>query len=991
MFRRSWRSEECYVREEGDAIHIGNSLVERILSREGGKLRTVAIVNKRTGRSWRLNTRAEVTLRFSAATTRIDIPQWRYAPGNREAVPPEDDAGFREGYHKPEFDDRDWMEVECINAATEPVDSVWPGYGWFRAPFNLPSDAAGRQIAFGLGGYDHEDWQYYRLFVNGEEIGSRELSGRWREPEPFILDPSHSAYSALRFGADNLVAIQAGSLNKMLPDMIPAEAEHYLFMSRVSDQFVTVGPPTKDISDFQLKDWASGGDRHWIWATFWAENEAEQIRVAFNYQVRAGDPIVRKRIEVENKGASPRLLLDVDVEEFEIDGTTSDGGQGLPILIDDEAYCAIEHPAGVNQGLGDGVRLRHHPAFTLAPEQLTTSKTAIFGVTERGAAREGFLEYLRKNGRRRDNWVSVYDPFGLHDYTNPKDPMFLLTEEIALDTVKMLKELRARGITFDYYIIDHGWTDESSDLTWFKPDAFPNGPGKLVEQLHEIGVDFGLWFATNNAPASCGHYPPVQDCITPHGSNYHLRSKRELCMAAEPYRTIFRNALLHHIRENKVRAIKIDMARLYCNSTEHGHLPGKYSLEAQMDAMVETARIVIRACPDLFLIWYWGYKSPFWMLYGDTIFDKGLRMEAAAVASPPNPMFRSSVSLNLDQAARYGEFTPLIVQDSLGIWIGEGNWANGLGKDDWRDAWVLDLARGNLVSQPWGNLGLFDEEDFDFLAEWYQFMRENWRLYLHTRPVFGDPWKAEAYGYAGGDGTHAVVTVSNPGFNASGINVRLDAGIGLQPSDRGFLVRQRYPRRGVLPLSGGARYSHGETVFLPLRPFEVAVLEVGEDLDTSGWPAWSAPANADSQELAVETQAASPDAIHLTVPPPDRTDVTGFAARAMTGQMFLPTIHEPCPLALIVRLKRDGAHWYHRDIRGLMALRAQVRGQELRHETVPGYYLANGPGSPWLIFRLPVQPVHSEQPLMFELAGLLPEEVQWQIESWCYYEWWKTR
>ena len=279
--------------------------------------------------------------------------------------------------------------------------------------------------------------------------------------------------------------------------------------------------------------------------------------------------------------------------------------------------------------------------------------------------------------------------------------MFLLTEEIALDTVEMLRELRARGITFDYYIIDHGWTDESSDLTWFKPDTFPNGPGKLVEQLQEIGVNLGLWFATNNAPASCGHYPPVQDCTTPHGSKYHLRSNRELCMAAEPYRTIFRNALLHHIRENKVRAIKIDMARLYCNSTEHDHLPGKYSLEAQMDAMVETARIVIRACPDLFLIWYWGYKSPFWMLYGDTIFDKGLRMEAAAVASPPNPMFRSSVSLNLDQAARYGEFTPLIVQDSLGIWIGEGNWANGLGKDDWRDAWVLDLARGNLVSQPW--------------------------------------------------------------------------------------------------------------------------------------------------------------------------------------------------------------------------------------------------------------------------------------------------
>lgn len=991
MFRRSWRSEECYAREEGDAVRMGNSLVERVLSREGGNLRTVAILNKRTGRSWRLNTRAEATLRFSAAAARIEIPQWRYATGTREAALPDEEAGFRAGYYRREFDDQDWSEVECVNAATEPTDSVWPGFGWFRAAFNLPSDAVGQQVAFGLGGYDHEDWQFYRLFVNGAEIGSRELSGRWREPKPLIVDPSHPAYSALRFGAENVLAIQAGRLNKLLPNMIPAEAEHYLFMSRLSDQFVAVGPPTKEIRDFQLKDWASGGDRHWLWTTFWAENEAEQFRVAFTYEVRAGDPIVRKKIMVENQSASPRLLLDVDVEDFEIDGATSDGGQGLPILIDEEAYCAIEHPAGVNQGLGDGVRLRHHPAVTLAPEQLTTSKVAIFGVSERRAAREGFQEYLRKYGRRQDRWVSIYDPFGLHDYTNPKDPMHLLTEEIALDTVEMLEELRARGIRFDYYIIDHGWTDESSDLTWFKQEAFPNGPGKLVQRLAEIGVDFGLWFATNNAPASCGHYPPVQSCTTPHGSGYHLRKKRELCMAAEPYRTIFRNALLHHVRENKVRALKIDMARLYCNSTEHDHLPGKYSLEAQMDAMVETARIVIRACPEMFLIWYWGYRSPFWMLYGDTIFDKGLRMEAAAVASPPNPMFRSSVSLNLDQAARYAEFTPLIVQDSLGIWIGEGNWANGLGKDDWRDAWVLDVARGNLVSQPWGNLVLFDEDDIDFLAEWYQFLRENWRLYLNTRHVLGDPWKAEVYGYSGGDGAHAVVTVSNPTFDASEISLRLDAGIGLQPSDRGFLARQRYPGRGLLSPSGGTRYAYGEAVVLPLRPFEVAVLEVGENLDTSDWPAWSAPAMAESLELSVETQTASLDAISLAVPVPERADVAGFTARAMTGQLVLPSLDGPRALALIVRLKRDGSHWYHRDIRGLLTFRAQLGGSELGHETIPGHYLANGPGSPWLIFRLPVQAGHSEQPLRFELAGLLPDEVDWQVESWCYYEWWKVR
>ena len=34
-------------------------------------------------------------------------------------------------------------------------------------------------------------------------------------------------------------------------------------------------------------------------------------------------------------------------------------------------------------------------------------------------------------------------------------------------------------------------------------------------------------------------------------------------------------------------------------------------------------------CPDVFLILYWGHRSPWWLLHADTLFDSGSSIEAA--------------------------------------------------------------------------------------------------------------------------------------------------------------------------------------------------------------------------------------------------------------------------------------------------------------------------------------------------------------------------
>ena len=225
MFPEKWKSAEwhrpteCYVHEDGEDIRIGNSLIERVLSREGGYLQTKAITNKRTGRTWRTDTRAEARLSFGASSWRRDVITWRYAPGSPQWCDPSDDMGLQQGFHRPDHDDQDWSIAECLTAA-DALGNVWEGFAWFRVSIPLPVEGNGKEITFGLGGYDHEDWEYYRVFVNGRQIGVRELSGRWREPAPFVLNPT-IPNTRLRFGSDNILAVQSADSTSSYPARYP--------------------------------------------------------------------------------------------------------------------------------------------------------------------------------------------------------------------------------------------------------------------------------------------------------------------------------------------------------------------------------------------------------------------------------------------------------------------------------------------------------------------------------------------------------------------------------------------------------------------------------------------------------------------------------------------------------------------------------------------------------------------------------------------------
>ena len=203
-------------------------------------------------------------------------------------------------------------------------------------------------------------------------------------------------------------------------------------------------------------------------------------------------------------------------------------------------------------------------------------------------------------------------------------------------------------------------------------------------------------------------------------------------------------------------------------------------------------------------------------------------------------------------------------------------------------------------------------------------------------------------------------------------------------------MRQRYRRRGIVRNSDQERLAYGDNVEVDLRPFEVIVLEIGSELSTVGWKVLNPNRVIDSSSLRIEAQEVAPEAISASIDlPPDALRLLeGVPTRAIAGQLSLPAIDEQRALALALRMTKGGFDWHHREPHNVTDLRAIVEGEVLPYTTMPRHYMRMGRGSPWLLFRLPVGPRHSEETVRFELAGILPKEVDLQLESWLYDEWW---
>jgi hypothetical protein len=975
---------------------LGNEYVEWEFSRGGRGLATAAIRNKLSGVRHAVKQSRELRLIFSAAKARVEIPWWRctFGPDN-DATPAAEEKGYRQGHHQREFEDKSWATsanlclLQCGGGVLPRIQGrpalVFRGYGWFRTRFELPAAAQGEEVFVNLGGYDQTDWEEYWVFVNGVEVGRRSGSGRWRTPGQFRLAPGSAAHATLRFGTsgDNVLAVRTHGYDRHFGDWSDDVLDRHVVEPVMCEQFVTVGAPYLEVSDFEVgniqKLPGQGTD------AFAAELVNRQAGISVRLVYELDRAVRRKWAEVRNDGRDKKLLLDVHLDDWTMDAPSANGGYGYPLTVGDEMFCAVEHPSGWNSGEGGHVTLTHFPGRWLQPGETWRSHGAIAGVTTAAGAHRGFLDYLEANMVRKKEIQAIYDPFGITAFTEGMS--WSLNEDQNLGVLRQLEQFQKKGVKFDYYLPDMS-LDTTSDLKQFRLFSFPDGPARMIARIKELGMKWGQWFSVIGGNWSNDRYPKVavSRIPSPSRTSHHLfrhgflaGGAKNLCVASEPYFTILKDAILHHVTTNQVALIKLDNSSYYCNSTQHEHLPGKYSTEEHFNRLVRIARAARDANPNLFLIWYWGAYSPFFALHGDVIFDIRLSMEACSTGDYPALFFRDAVTQALDQGTHHAKWVPRMCHDSLGVWLANNWWGNYMETERWQEALIMDLARGNLLfPQIWSDLYNLEEHDIDWLARIQRVVKENESVFRKRCNPLGDPWKDEVYGYSFFDGGHGFVFLNNMSFEARKYKLSLER---QQP----VRLRLHHPVEAMLTPAGGP-------VEIELMPFEVMMIEVGG----------AAEAGLASRALTLPPVFS----YHVPVRPmPYREDLEvhfadaaklvemGMKNRVATFEAQLPEYpEERYWIAIVNRLRKGGRPWRQNQMSQFVQAIATVDGSVVEFTRTPDFrQVSNNQWNPWIVFSAPLPKKFAGRPVQFGISSYVPEGTEMSTDLWVIKEWWKPR
>jgi hypothetical protein len=781
--------------------------------------------NKLSGRTIQLAGGAELGTDLDAAEERIWIPGWKGTVSHAQAADVNQDTGYRDGYARPEYDDSKWRGMINLTLGVESPTS----FTWARTRVAIPVDSNNKPLSLTLGGFGLFDHRFMRVFLNGNEVGARRTTERWHEPLTLDLGPGSSAHAFVRFGQDNLIAVQLSEfvtrpshLDKLdplhersLPGSLtwpcsPAQFEQYL----------TVGPQLRKV------EW---GEAHLVSrkegpsgeAAFEMTSDVPGFSGLVIYRWNSDEPVLHKFVELQNRGATPVRVLHVRLGNYRTGVSVSEGEQGFPVYLVDEFFMGLAHPYGWVTGQEGMVRLRQYPGTELKPGETFKCMEAVYGVAKSGGAQKSFLAHLHRRMRRvvrgHDRAYAVFEPFGAQPGGGQD---FDETESFVLDSIaKVTEGQREAGYHFDYCSLDF-WVDYHGDLTKPDPQRFPHGFTEMTSALKNIGTALGLWIDSSWELWSVGGNPAVKPTLS--NDPQYGAEWMALCRATEPIKSMYSRAFCYHLRENGVRLLKFDNFRPLCYNPQHRHLLGVYSTEAIGNAVIGTLHDLDAENRDVFLMLYWGYRSPWWLLHADTLFESGLAMEACSPGPSPTLCARDSVTVSLDQARWYCADVPRLGKDSLGVWLSDWEWNSSIGKEGWQEGFVMDMCRGSLLAQPWSDTPWLSPPERKQMADFIALLKEGTACFRNSRFILGNPWKNEPYGYVCSDGKRAFIALNNCTWQDVSLEVQLNQAWGL-PESSGWDLYRWYPDPAQLR-GDGATFS--KTASLPLRPFDVVLLEV---------------------------------------------------------------------------------------------------------------------------------------------------------------------
>ena len=826
---------KLHVRRRPNLVELSTQDQQLDLNTSRG-LRVSAWRNLLTGRRLDLAGGSELEVDVDSAQRRIWIEGWRGKPSQIPLGSPNQEAGYRGGFHLPELNDADW--ANCMN----PTFLVWRNpntWYWARTHVFLHGEDAGKPLTLTLGGMGLYDFRYMRVFINGKPAGVRRVQDLWHEPGQFDIGPGSAVHKHLRFGQDNIIALQlarpivrTGKLDQWDPQgmfSLPGPSAHPGHF----EQYISVGKPTTTPRFECVALRQTRSPKAGLVANLACRDLPLKARLTYSPQAQGR--VIHRSVVLTNTGKSPLRVMDIRLGDYHSRADVSEGYIGSPVYLDDEFFTSLDHPAGWGRGQRGHVSLRQYAGVVLEPGQSYSCMNTVFGVAQAGKAQEQFRQYLQGRMRRiqrgHDKPLTIFEPYGGWKLGPADDKYggFLsddLPEPFCLHMVKQLSDFRRQtGQQFDLFSLEF-WADTHGDLTQFKPANFPHGFGPLKRALAKERLVPGMWIATHAGVWSIGDNPVLAPSRMTNASYTDPKPfSHSFCSASEPFGSIFTNGMLHQVLHNGGRLLKLDCAQCLCSNVQHGHLGGVYSTQAIFDGVIDTLRTLDRACPELFIMLYGGFHSPWWLLHADTIYEPGLYMEAASPSQQPSLYARDGVAVTLDQAHAYAGDVPRLGKDSLGVWLSDWPWNSGIGSARWAESLVMDLCRGELLVQVWSDYTWLTRPQRRRFAHLMSLVRANPGCFANSNPILSGAWDHKPYGYACCDGQRAFIAISNPTWED--VKVPLDLAAWGLADGGGHDIYEQYPQPARL------KFADASAPCVLLRPFDVVLLEAA--------PAGSAP------------------------------------------------------------------------------------------------------------------------------------------------------
>jgi alpha-L-rhamnosidase len=534
------------------------------------------------------------------------------------------------------------------------------------------------------------------------------------------------------------------------------------------------------------------------------------VTVDMIYELRDADFFLRRWLRITPAKDRPLALREIEAWRVGVAGAAAYQGYGVPIFLED-TFWGLEFPGGRNAYADGAVSLIHHPGRSITGPY--TTKTAVLGMAEPGRVRARFLQYV-KTFQATPKDLRLFVNYNTWWTLMPPD------EKNCLELIDLFRQklFLPYGESIDTFTIDDGW-DNKDSLWEIRKDRFPNGFAPVVERLKTIRANLGLWLS----PSSGYSHAPWGAA---HG---YARNSNEffLCQSWPKYRRDIAQVVTGLAKQYDMAFFKFDGFGAACKASGHGHLPGDFAKEANIEAFLELMAAVRQARPGCYIDPTCGmWLSPWWLREADSIWGPVSGDLASAVV--PSPVLRYSSTTTRDGVFRlrcrdYQGFPPTAVEH-LGIIV--------ITPEPWEDDAMAVLGRGCRLLTLYINPKCFEKGDRDwaFLASILKWARHNGTTLHHdTQMVLGDPMRRQPYGHAHFCGQRGIVALRNPVIERQDVEVKLDETAGWKRDealaggdDAQFLARIVYPRHEVLPQI--VRY--GDVLKVLLSAYETLILHL---------------------------------------------------------------------------------------------------------------------------------------------------------------------